>query len=234
MRSLIKKPLLRAILAAVSLGALVFVAGATANTIVIYKNSLATNDGRSQVKQMKPAANCERGGSKKAFRFKLGKQARECFYRVPMVGQNMQVSGVARIFKSTPKKVLRRSYAGVSLRQNTDGSRYQFVVWPASRRYGLRKVMPNGRIINLGSRKAAGKIKGPGKANRISLRAFNDANGGARLVGFANGNRMVAVRDAHGHELIGRDTTFSIGSKSVARGAIGSFVNIRVAIPDPY
>lgn len=233
MRSLIKNPLLRAVLAAASVGALVFVAGATANTIVIYKNDLSSADGRAQIQQMQAKTNCERGGSEKAFRFKLGKQAKECFFRVPMVGRDLQVTAVARIFKSTPPKVLKRAYVGVSLRQNADGSRYQFVVWPSTRRYGLRKVMPNGRIINLGSRKAGNKINGPDKANRLTLRAFNGPNGGAQLIGFANGNKLVATRDAHGNELIGRDTSFSIGSKQSARGAIGSFSNITVAMPDP-
>src|SRR5690606_18151630 len=112
MRSLIKNPLLRAALAAASLGALFFAANASAAGMLnIYDNSLDTTDARAQIHQMAPNANCERGGSPKAFRFQLGKKAKECFYRVPVVGQNLQVTAVARIFKSTPPKVLRRAYA---------------------------------------------------------------------------------------------------------------------------
>ncbi|MCC6755373.1 MAG: hypothetical protein IT199_03255 [Solirubrobacterales bacterium] len=234
MRSLIKNPLVRAVLAAVSLGALFFTAGASASTITIYKNGLDTPEARAQIRQMAPNANCDRGGSTKAFRFELGKRARECFYRVPAVGQNLQVTATARIFKSTPKRVLKRAYAGVSLRQSTDGSRYQFVVWPSTRRYGLRKVQPNGRIINFGSRKAGNKVKGPDKANRLTLRAFTGPHGGAQLVGYVNGHKVVAARDEAGNSLIGRDTSFSIGAKNTARGAIGSFIDVRVAMPDPY
>jgi len=177
---------------------------------------------------------CERGGSPKAFRFKLGPKAEECFYRVPVVGRDLQVSAVARIFKSTPAKVLKRAYAGVSLRQGTDGSRYQFVVWPSTRRYGLRKVMSNGRIVNLASRQAGRKVNGPGKANRITLRAFNGPKGGAKVMGFVNGNRVAVAGDEHGNELTGRDTSISIGAKNGGRGAIGSFSDLRVAMPDPY
>ena len=130
MRSLIRNPLLRAVLAAVSLGAVAFTAHAAAGTINVYSNDLDSPDARASIHQMAPNAKCERGGSPKAFRFKLGPKARECFYRVPMVGMNMQVTAIARIFKSTPAKVLRRTYAGVSLSQNRDGSRYQLVVWP--------------------------------------------------------------------------------------------------------
>jgi hypothetical protein len=234
MRSLIKNPLLCAALAAVSLGAMAFAASASAGTITIYRNTLTTVDARAQIHQMAPRANCERGGSPKAFRFKLGPKAKECFYRVPLVGTNLQVSGTARIFKSSPPKVLKRAYAGVSLRQSSDGSRYQFVVWPYTRRYGLRKVQPNGQVVNFGSRKAGRKVNGPGKANRITLRAFTGPKGNTQLVGFANGNKVVAARDEQGNSLIGRDTSFSIGAKTGARGAIGSFINISVAMPDPY
>jgi hypothetical protein len=234
MRSLIKNPLLRAALAAVSLGAMAFTANASADTITVYRNALTTVDARAQIHQMAPQANCERGGSPKAFRFKLGAKAKECFYRVPMVGTNLQVSGTARIFKSSPPKVLKRAYAGVSLRQSTDGSRYQFVVWPYTRRYGLRKVQPSGQIVNFGSRKAGRKVNGPDKANRITLRAFTGVKGNTQLVGFVNGNKVVAARDEQGTSLVGRDTSFSIGAKQGARGAIGSFINISVAMPDPY
>jgi hypothetical protein len=234
MRSLIRNPLLRAALAAVTLGAVVFVANASAGTLVLYKNDLDTTEGRAQIHQMAPRANCERGGSPNAFRFTLGKKAKECFYRVPMVGTDMQVSAVARIFKSTPTKVLKRVYAGVSLRQNTDGSRYQLVVWPYTRRYGLRKVQPNGQILNLGSRKAGNKINGPDKANRLTLRAFNGPKGGAQVVGWVNGHKVAAAGDRQGNSLVGRDTSISIGAKRSARGAIGSFSDVRVAIPDPY
>ena len=234
MRSLTKNPLLRAIVAAVSLGAVLFAANAAASTITIYKNDLDTTDSRAEIHQMAPRANCERGGSPNAFRFQLGKKARECFYKVPMAGKNLQVTAIARIFKSTPPKVLRRAYAGVSLRQNNDGSRYQLVVWPSTRRYGLRKVQPNGQIINFGSRKAGRKVKGPGKPNRLTLRAFTGQKGNTQLVGFVNGHRVAAARDDQGTSLVGQDTSISIGAKQSARGAIGSFADIRVAIPDPY
>jgi hypothetical protein len=233
MRSLIKNPLLRAALAAVSLGAVVFAANAAAGTITTYKNDLDTTEARAQIHQTAPNANCVRGGSPNAFRFQVGKRAKECFYLVPMVGQNLQVSAVARIFRKTPPKVLKRVYAGVSLRQNTDGSRYQLVVWPYTRRYGLRKVQPSGQVLNLGSRKAGNKVHGPDKANRLTLRAFNGPKGGAQVVGWVNGHKVAAAGDKQGTSLVGRDTTFSIGAKSTARGALGSFSDVRVAMPDP-
>lgn len=234
MRSLIKNPLLCAVLAAMSLGSFVFAAGASAGTLNIYKNDLDTVEARGQVQQMAPRANCKRGGSAVAFRFELGEKARECSFRVPVVGQNLQVTAVARVFSATPKKILKRTFAAVNLRQSTDGSRYQFAVWPATRRYSLRKIQPNGQIVNFGNAAAGRKVNGPDKANTLTLRAFNGPKGGAQLVAFVNGNKVVAARDDQGGSLIGRDTGFSIGSNNSARGARGSFIKIRVGIPDPF
>lgn len=233
MRSLTKNPLLR-VLAAATVGVALFAASAAAGTLTIYKNGLDTDAGRLEIRQMHTKTKCSRGGSDNAFRFELGKKAVECFYRVPVVGRDLQVTATARIFTSTPAKVLRRAYAGVSLRQNTDDSRYQLVVWPSTRRYGLRKVMPNGKIVNLGSKKAGNKVNGPGKANKLTLRAFNGAKGTARVVGIVNGNKVAVANDERPNQLIGQDTSFSIGSKNGARGAKGSFVDVRVDVPDPY
>src|SRR5690606_24857373 len=77
-------------------------------------------------------------------------------------------------------------------------------------------------------------VKGPGMANRITLRAFTGPQGATQLVGFANGKKVVAARDEDGNSLAGRDTSFSIGAKQPARNAIGSFIGLQVAMPDPY
>lgn len=233
MRSLFKKSLLPAVILAAAFGTLVFPSAAGAGTLVLYHNALNTTEGRTDLRLTAPRAECVRGGSPKALRFRLGKLAKECFYRTPLVGMNMQISGTARIFKSTPRKVLRRTYAGISLRQHTDGSRYQFVVWPWTRRYGLRKVQPDGTVLNLGSRKAGKKVRGPGLANRLTLRAFTGPRGVTQVIGWANGHKLAVAADRQGTSLVGRDSTISIGSKNRARGAIGSFVNLRISVPDP-
>ncbi|HMT06229.1 MAG: hypothetical protein KDB48_09705 [Solirubrobacterales bacterium] len=234
MRSFTRNSIIGAVLAAITVGALAFSAGAQASTITIYRNALDSTDSRAQLRQMRVRTNCERGGSPNAFRFELGRKAEECFYRVPVVGRDLQVTATARIFKSTPPKVLRRAYAGVSLRQNTDGSRYQLVVWPSTRRFGLRKVTANGRIVNLGSKRAGRKVNGPGRANKLTLRAFDGRRGGTRLIAWVNGNKVVTAGDEQSANLIGRDTSFSIGAKGGGRGAIGSFVDLSVAMPDPF
>lgn len=212
-------------------------AGAVAN-LPIYNNSMRGAEGRKQVRQFGHKANCRRGGSATALRVLVSKSTRECFYQAPVVGRDLQITVTARIFKRTPAKVLKRAWVAVNLRQAADGSRYQFAVLPRRRRYSLRKVEPNGKITHLAVGKDNKKINPPNKANRITLRAYNGVNklpsGTARLVGIVNGKRVALVDDKHGNALKGRNSTFSIGSKKGARGSLGSFLGLRIAMPDPF
>ncbi len=223
------------ITAAVSFG-LVSTAGAV-KSITIYKNSLKTSSSRLEVRQI-GGGSCKRGGAAKAFRARIGKSTRECFFRVPMVGRDLEVSATARIFRSTPKKVRPQIYAAVSLRQARDGSRYQLAVYPSSRSFQLRKVLESGRVMTLDGGKLGKKVKGFNEANRLTLRAYNDIpgqpSGSARLVAIVNGSRVSVTDDARGNLLKGQDTTFSIGSKKGANGALGSFNGIVMRLPDPF
>lgn len=211
---------------------------ASASTLTIYSNSLKGADGRAKVRQFGGKANCSRKGSTKALRVTVGKATRECFFGVPVVGRDLQASVTARLFRKTPKRIIKRTWVAVNLRQSTDGSRYQFLVIPRTRRYSLRKIDSRGRVRNLAHGKSNNVIKPPDKANKITLRAFNGVKGrpagSARLLGMVNGKRLVLHDDAHGNELEGRDTTISIGSKKGARNAMGSFLNLKVAMPDPF
>ncbi|MDQ2700158.1 MAG: hypothetical protein M3Y23_02390 [Actinomycetota bacterium] len=208
-----------------------------AGSITIYKNSLKSADGRLEVRQF-GSGNCKRGGSSTAFRTRVGKSTRECFYRLPTVGRDLEVTATARIFKATPKKVRPRVYAAVNLRQARDGSRYQLSYYPSGRRFHLKKVLDSGRVLNLANGKVGRQGKGFNDANRLTLRAYNDIagqpSGSARLVAVINGKRVSVVDDPRGNLLEGRDSTFSIGSKRGSNGALGSFRGIVMRLPNPF
>ena len=212
--------------------------GEAAATLSIYKNALDTSSKRAQVTRYGSDGKCKKGKASKAFRFSLGKQTRECFYRVPVVGRSVEVSAVGVLFDSTPSNVIGRTYLGLSTRQASDGSRYQLAVFPAQRKFELRKVEPTGAIEYLTIAKDVRQIRGPGQSNRIVLRTFNGVSGQpsttARLVVQINGKRLVVFNDARGLQLEGRSTTFSIGSANFATGAAGSFREVDVRIPDPF
>ena len=208
-----------------------------AGSIKVYSNSLETSDGRIEVRQV-GSANCDRGGSSKSLRTELGKKTSECAYRVPFVGRDLVVGVKARLFKSTPKKIAKRTYVAVSLRQDGDGSRYQLAVFPVAGKFQLRKILPNGNIKYLDHGNKRNTINKLGEANRLTLRAYNGdgrlPDGTARVIAIVNGKKLAQVDDTRGNLLEGRDTTFSIGSKSGARGARGSFVDLGVSLPNPF
>lgn len=245
MSFLTPQPVLRSWLLALLAAAVTTIAGfglasppaEAAGNLVIYSNSLRSPAGVSKVRQYGRKASCSHKGSTKSLRVKVGKSTRECFYNIPVVGRDLQTSITARMFKQTPKGLQKRTWMAVNVRQGTDGSRYQFAVLPRQRRFSLRKVYPNGKIKHLAHGKD-NKIRPVAKANRITLRAYNGAgklpSGTARLVGIVNGKRLALFDDQHGNELTGRDTTISIGSNKGARGAYGSFIGARIAMPDPF
>ena len=103
-----------ALMVAVLVGLLAAALGPTvarseaAATLSIYKNALDTSEKRSQIFRYGSEGQCKRGKASKAFRFSLGKQTRECFFRLPAVGRSVEVSAVGVLFDSTPAKVIGR------------------------------------------------------------------------------------------------------------------------------
>lgn len=245
MSLLTPQPVLRSSILALVAAAVTVIAGfglasppaQAAGNLVIYNNSMRSAAGAAKIRKYGKKANCSHKGSTKSLRVKVGKSTRECFYNVPVVGRDLQASITARMFKQTPKGLQKRTWLAVNVRQGTDGSRYQFAVLPRQQRFSLRKVYPNGKVKHLAHGKDK-KIRTVAKANRITLRAYNGVgklpSGTARLVGIVNGKRLALFDDQHGNELTGRDTTISIGSNKGAKGAFGSFIGARVAMPDPF
>lgn len=210
----------------------------SASALTIYKNDLRSSDGRGEIRQYGGKANCQRGGSSSALRVKVGKKTRDCFFRIPVVGRDLQVAATARVFKSTPRNVRSKAYAAVNLRQGSNGSRYQLAVYPSGSRYRVTKFAGEGKKRVLAGGKTGKVVKGFGQPNRITLRAFNDVKGQpagtARLLAIVNGKRLAVINDREGGKLESRDSTFSIGADRNATGAAGSFVNLKLGLPDPF
>jgi len=211
---------------------------AGAASLVLYKNALDSPGKRSQVKQYGSKARCNAGGSTKAFKFSIGKQTRDCFYRIPVVGRSIEVTGVGVLLKSTPSSLRGRTWLAVSTRQASNGSRYQLTVFPAQQKIQLRKVLGNGEIEYLAVEKEVTRVQKPGGSNRMTLRAFDGVSGlpsgTTRIVAWVNGLRIAVVDDPNGAQLNGRFSTFSIGSRADAYRATGSFRKLAMRIPDPF
>jgi len=210
-----------------------------AASLTIYKNALDSPTKRSNVTQFGSSSKCKRGSSKTAITTRLGSKTRECSYRVPVAGKNIELAATGRLSKSTPKSIRSRTFLGLSLRHGNDGARYQFVVFPSSTRAQIRKVESNGKFKVLASAKLGRKqVKPLGKSNKILFGAYNGTKGkpasNARLFARVNGKFVLSANDSKGNELSGTAATFSIGSDKFARNASGSFAKLIVRIPDPF
>lgn len=207
-------------------------------TLSIYNNALDTPAKREKVLRSGRDGQCQKNKSKLAFKFTLGKRTRECAYRLPVAGRSIEVSAVGTLFESTPAKVVGRSFLSLSTRQDSDGSRYQLVVFPKQKKFQLRKIVSNGSVRYLAIRKNVKRIGDPGSPIRMMLRSFNRVpklpSTTARLVVRIEGKRLAVVDDPRGLRLKGRAATFSIGSSRFAQGANGSFRDVDVRIPDPF
>ena len=203
----------------------------------IYANDMSTADKKGQVRPSS-GRNCTRGGSPQALRVALGRKTRECIYRTPVIGRDLEIVATTRLLSGTPKELRRRMFLSVNLRHDEGMGRYQLRVYPLQRKYQLLRVVPGEALRYLAVGKNISAIKGTNKANRIRLRAFNlietPDKDDCRFLVFVNGKRLAVVLDKQSGPLKGRESSFSIGSRRAARGAIGSFDNIKILIPRPF
>lgn len=211
-------------------------AGAGAAVIGLYRNNMDSEGLRAQIVKLS-GERCARGGSETALRIFVGKETKECAYRTPVVGRDLDVAAIGRLLDITPKAVQRKAFLAVNLRAGGSGAGYQLAVFPLQGKAQLRKVNGEGRLEYLHIEKGL-KTKGLNEANEIRLSAFNVTSGpergSARLIGYV-GKQMVAdVTDSAAGELQDRASGVSLGAVGNAKGATGSFDDVIVRIPNPF
>ena len=203
----------------------------------VYANDMASTAKKAQIRPSS-GRNCDRGGSPQALKVEIGKRTRECIYRTPVIGRDVEIIATSRLLSGTPREIRRRMFLSVSLRHDKGMGRYALRVFPLQRKYQLLKAVPGQGLRYLAVGKRISAIRGINKANKIRLRAFNllgtRDRDDCRLLVYVNGKRLAVVVDKRSGSLQGRETAFSVGSRRIAREAIGSFDNIKVRIPAPF
>src|SRR5882757_7640568 len=131
-----------AALAAVATLALAFAVGAGAEMIGLYRNPMETTSQRTDLVKLS-GARCARGGSDHAFRMVVGKRTKECAFRTPVIGRDLQVAATMRLLSKTPKSLQAKVFLALDLRAG-GGARYQLAVYPLQRKTQLRKVLAGG------------------------------------------------------------------------------------------
>jgi hypothetical protein len=217
---------------AVFLVSLAVVSGAGAAMIGIYRNGMETTAQRAQLVKLS-GRNCARGGGDDALRVVIGKRTKECSFRTPVLGRNLEIAATERLLSSTPKSLQRKAFVSLELRAG-GGGRYQLAVYPAQRKVQLRKILSDGTIRYLAIVKNESSVRGIDKANKLRLSAINVDPGQCRLLASVGGKRVADFTDSTAGELSGRASGFSVGAASGATGTVGSFDDVVVRVPSPF
>lgn len=222
--------------AALLVAALALAPSAGAALVGLYRNNMDSEGLRSQILKLS-GERCARGGSSTAFRIVVGKQTKECSYRTPVLGRDLEIAATERLLSGTPKPVQRGAYLALDLRAG-GGARYQLAVYPLQRKSQLRKVLADGTVEYLDIEKNLEQVGGVDKANELRLRAFNvtegDEKGNCHILAFVGGKLVSDVTDEGAGDLSGQASGFSVGSAKNAKGAQASVDDVVVRVPSPF
>jgi hypothetical protein len=227
-----------AIFALLLAGLLAFASSAGAALIGIYRNSMENKGQLSQIVKLS-GERCARGSSDGAFSITIGKATKECSYRTPVLGRDLEIAATMRLIDKTqvPKSVQRSAFLALDLRAG-GGARYQLAVYPLQDKAQVRKVLADGSIEYLDIEKEVAGIGGLDEANKLRLGAFNvttgDEKGTCKLFAYVGGKLIAEVGDPGAGELSGRASGFSLGSAKVAKGAQASVDDVVVRVPSPF
>ncbi len=215
---------------------LALAAGAGAELIGLYRNEMETKSQQAEPVKLS-GANCGRGGGSHVFQIVIGKKTKECSYRTPVIGRDLQVAATMRLLSQTPKPLQAKVFLALNLRAG-GGTRYQLAVFPEQGKTQLRKFLSDGSVEYLQIEKSVPTVKGLDKANELRLRAFNITSGSekgrCRILAFVGGEKVGDVTDTAAGELAGRASGFAIGASKDAKGAVGSVDDVLVRGPNPF
>lgn len=227
-----------AIFALLVAGMLVFASGAGAALVGIYRNGMENKGQLGQIVKLS-GDRCARGGSAGAFTITIGKATKECSYRTPVLGRDLEIAATMSLLgrPQVPKSVQRSAYLALDLRSG-GGARYQLALYPLQGKAQIRKVLADGSIEYLDIEKEVAAVGGLDKGNQLRLRAFNvtagEEKGTCQLFAYLGGKLIAEASDSTSGELSGQASGFSLGSAKVAKGAQASVDDVVVSVPSPF
>jgi hypothetical protein len=224
------------VLAVSAVASLALAASAGAALIGIYRNPMESQGQREEAVKLS-GARCERGGSSHVFRVVVGKETRECAYRTPVVGRDLEIAATMRLLEKTPKSIRNKAFLALTLRAG-GGTRYQLAVFPLQRKAQLRKTVPGGKVEYLRIAKNVKTVMGVDGANELRLRAFNittgPEKGHCRILGFVGSQQVADFTDSAAGELKGRASGFVVGATKSAKGVVGTIDDVVIRAPNPF
>lgn len=223
-------------LAAVLALTLASAALAATEMVGIYRDSMGSEAQRRQMVKVS-GERCKRDGLGQALRVTVGKRTRECAYRTPVIGRELEIGATERLLSSTPATAQHRAFIAVNLRADADGAGYQLAVYPLQGKVQIRKILSGGRVSYLAIEREVTTVKGLGEANELRLRAIDrDAaeGGGCQLLAFVGGKLVAEALDETPGDLNGRFSGFSVGAATKAKGIAASVDDVVLRVPSPF
>jgi hypothetical protein len=217
---------------------LAFASTAGAALIGVYRNSMENKGQLAQIFKLS-GERCARGGSEGAFTITIGKATKECSYRTPVLGRDLEIGATMRLLSKpqVSKSIQRSAFLALDLRSG-GGARYQLAVYPLQDKVQIRKVRADGTIEYLDIEKEVAGLAGAEKPNQLRLSAFNittgEEKGSCQLLAYVGGQLVAEANDPGAGELSGRASGFSLGSAKVAKGAAATVDDVIVRVPSPY
>src|SRR4051794_6831458 len=215
---------------------LVVSATAGAALVTVYRNPMEKETQRAESVKLFGQA-CSRGGSETALRIKIGKATKECSYRTPVIGRDLEIGATMRLLSSTPRSLRSKAFLALSLRTG-GGAHYQLAVFPLQRKAQLRKTFTDGQVKFLRIAKEVPTVQGVDKANKMRLRAFNITSGpdkgNCRILGYVGKVLVADFTDRAAGDLQGRASGFAVGATKNGKGVTGSVDDVIVRIPSPF
>ena len=97
----------------VALAAIVPLASAT--LVGVYRNPMESKEQLSQIVKLS-GHSCGRSSSGHALRVVVGKGTKECSYRTPVVGRDLEIAATERLLSGTPKALRKSTFLALNLR----------------------------------------------------------------------------------------------------------------------
>jgi hypothetical protein len=224
------------VLAVAAVASLALAASAGAALIGIYRNPMESQGQREEAVKLS-GTRCQRGGSSHVLRVVVGKKTRECAYRTPVVGRDLEIAATMRLLEKTPKAIRNKAFLALTLRAG-DGAHYQLAVFPLQRKAQLRKTLPGGKVEYLRIAKNVKAVMGVDGANMLRLRAFNittgPEKGQCRILGYVGSQQVADFTDPAAGELKGRASGFVVGATKSAKGVVATIDDVVIRAPNPF
>jgi hypothetical protein len=217
---------------AVALFALTLSAGIALGEVTVYKNTFSSRAAIGDLQKVDGGNACKRRWvkSEKELSLEIKKGVETCEFATPVRGDtsqpNHQLDVEATVSKEVPKPLRDKLFVAISVRDN-QSTAYELRVFPGTGSWELRR---DPEIEGFPMQGTDAAVAGLGKANKLSLQAFDD-----HVTASVNGKKLVdGFTDPSPGEVEGRRTTITFGSEAAVKGGVAaSLDDLAVLIPDP-